>query len=159
MHKTSMPDTDVRYGHGIQILDEFRLAAISTLRPDGWPQTTLIRYANDGFKVYFYIDRSSQKYVNIVRDNRVSIAVGEEPIDPLDQQALFASARAYEVTEPEEWALALKLLRERYWFLPQSKAPDDQVAIMCANCEHVSLLNRYHDLQPGDALTIDHSVP
>jgi nitroimidazol reductase NimA-like FMN-containing flavoprotein (pyridoxamine 5'-phosphate oxidase superfamily) len=59
----------------IDILDRHRMMAISTVRPDGWPQTTMVGYANDGWDVYFLIFRESQKFNNISRDDRVSIAV------------------------------------------------------------------------------------
>jgi hypothetical protein len=32
----------------IEILNSHRIMAISTLRPDGWPQTTIVGYANEG---------------------------------------------------------------------------------------------------------------
>ena len=31
----------------VDILDKYRLMAIATLRPDGWPQATMVSYAND----------------------------------------------------------------------------------------------------------------
>ena len=45
----------------IQILEGHRTMAIATVRPDGWPQTTIVGYANDGLLLYFLISRSSQK--------------------------------------------------------------------------------------------------
>jgi hypothetical protein len=45
---------------GVRILDENRLMAIATIRPDGWPQNTIVGYANAGFTVYFLIFRASQ---------------------------------------------------------------------------------------------------
>ena len=63
----------------ITILNANRIMAISTVRPDGWPQTTVVGYANSGFDIYFLILRRSQKYANIRRDDRVSIAVAPEP--------------------------------------------------------------------------------
>lgn len=65
----------------VRILDERRVMAVSTLRPDGWPQTTMVGYANDGLLIYFLVFRNSQKFANIQSDPRISIAVGEEPDD------------------------------------------------------------------------------
>ena len=62
--------------NAIEILDSHMTMAISTLRPDGWPQTTFVGYANEGLTLYFLIFRSSQKLANIRRDRRVSLAVG-----------------------------------------------------------------------------------
>ena len=64
-----------------QILGSHRTMAISTVRPDGWPQTTIVGYAN-GLILYFLIFRASQKFANIAKDNRVSLAVGEKPDRP-----------------------------------------------------------------------------
>ena len=100
MSATANQSINVDYESGIQILNDRSVMSISTVRPDGWPQTTIVKYANDGFTVYFYVDRSSQKYANIERDNRVSLAVGEEPADPSDLQAVYAAAYAFEVTDP-----------------------------------------------------------
>ena len=49
----------------IRILDTHRSMAFSTVRPDGWPQTTIVGYANVGLPIYFLIFRSSQKFANI----------------------------------------------------------------------------------------------
>ena len=37
----------------IAILNANRIMAISTVRPDGWPQTTVVGYANRGFDIFF----------------------------------------------------------------------------------------------------------
>ena len=63
----------------IRILNANRMMAISTVRPDGWPQTTIVGYANRGFELLFMIYRSGQKFANIAKDDRVSIAVGDTP--------------------------------------------------------------------------------
>ena len=62
----------------IEILDAHRIMAVSTVRPDGWPQTTMVGYANDGWTLYFSIFRSSQKFQNIAREDRVSVAIAPE---------------------------------------------------------------------------------
>jgi len=43
----------------IDILDAHRTMAIATVRPDGWPQSTIVGYANDGFLIYFMVSRNS----------------------------------------------------------------------------------------------------
>ena len=63
----------------IEILNANRIMSIATVRPDGWPQTTIVGYANEGFRLYFLIYRTSQKFENISRDDRVSISIGQEP--------------------------------------------------------------------------------
>ena len=92
--------------NAIQILDSHRIMAISTLRPDGWPQTTFVGYANDGLTLYFLIFRSSQKLANIRRDRRVSLAVGGDSKDLSQLTAVYAAAHANEVMDPEVRARA-----------------------------------------------------
>jgi nitroimidazol reductase NimA-like FMN-containing flavoprotein (pyridoxamine 5'-phosphate oxidase superfamily) len=53
----------------VSILDANRLMGLSTVRPDGWPQTTLVSYANDGILIYFVVSRQSQKFQNIAQDD------------------------------------------------------------------------------------------
>ena len=51
----------------ITILNANRIMTIATVRPDGWPQATIVGYANEGFRLYFLIYRASQKFQNIAR--------------------------------------------------------------------------------------------
>jgi nitroimidazol reductase NimA-like FMN-containing flavoprotein (pyridoxamine 5'-phosphate oxidase superfamily) len=126
----------------IRILDGRRVMAVSTVRPDGWPQTTIVGYANVGLLLYFIISRTSQKYANIRSDNRVAIAVGEEPADLRSLQAVYSSAHAVEVTEDGEREEAWRLLAERHPNLQAYVLPDQSdVAVMRARCEHASVLD------------------
>lgn len=125
-----------------RILNEHRTMAISTLRPDGWPQTTTVGFANDALVVYFLIYRSSQKFANIRHDNRVSIAVGGEPRDMREAKAVFAGALASEVVEPGERDNAWRLLVHRHPNLADLDLPRSaEAALMRADCKHVSVLD------------------
>jgi nitroimidazol reductase NimA-like FMN-containing flavoprotein (pyridoxamine 5'-phosphate oxidase superfamily) len=125
-----------------QILDAHRIMAISTVRPDGWPQTTIVGYANDGLAIYFVIFRSSQKFANIAHDDRISIAVGEEPRDLHSLKAVYAGAHASEVTDLKQAAHAWRLLTARHPNLSHLQAPDPaETALMCAVCKYVSVLD------------------
>ena len=66
----------------LQLLEEHRVMAIATNRADGWPQVTMVGYVNDVFLLYFFVARNTQKYANILRDPRVSIAIGTDATDP-----------------------------------------------------------------------------
>jgi len=126
----------------IRILNTHRIMAISTIRPDGWPQTTIVGYANRGFDLVFLIYRSSQKLANIRHDDRISIAVAAEPAE-LDQlQAVYASAHAREITVESEREAAWRQLMERHANLAGSQIPEATEAVfMAARCEHVSMLD------------------
>ena len=62
----------------LRLLHEHRVMTMATLRPDGWPQATMVGYVNDGFFLYCFVARSTQKFANIQRDPRVSIAIGSD---------------------------------------------------------------------------------
>ena len=125
-----------------EILDAHRIMAIATLRPDGWPQTTIVGYANDGLLLYFLISRKSQKFANIERDDRVSVAIGEEPGDLRDLTAVYAGAHASEVADPDQRAYAWRLLMQRHPNLREFELPDrSEAAMMQAPCMFVSILD------------------
>lgn len=140
----------------IQILDSHRMMAISTVRPDGWPQTTMVGYANQGWNIYFMIFRSSQKFANIAADERVSIAVSSEPSFLSEIKAVYAGAHALEVTDPAERELAWKLLLERHPNLDDFGFPDtSDTALMRAKCKYVSVLDYSQGLGHTEALVVD----
>jgi nitroimidazol reductase NimA-like FMN-containing flavoprotein (pyridoxamine 5'-phosphate oxidase superfamily) len=139
----------------IEILDAHRMMAISTVRPDGWPQTTMVGYANNGWTVYFLIFRSSQKFVNIQRDDRVAIAVSGETSFLSDIKAVYAGAHAKEVTDPKERANAWMSLLERHPNLADFGLPDDsETALMRAQCKYVSVLDYSKGIGHTEALTV-----
>jgi nitroimidazol reductase NimA-like FMN-containing flavoprotein (pyridoxamine 5'-phosphate oxidase superfamily) len=138
----------------VQILDAHRIMAISTLRPDGWPQTTIVGYANEGLLLYFLISRGSQKLANIEHDDRVSVAIGEEPIDVRKIKAVYAGAHASEVTDPKQREHAWRLLMQRHPNLREFELPDrSEAAMMRAPCMFVSILDFTKGLGHTDTLT------
>jgi nitroimidazol reductase NimA-like FMN-containing flavoprotein (pyridoxamine 5'-phosphate oxidase superfamily) len=139
----------------IEILDSHRTMAIATLRPDGWPQTTIVGYANEGFDVFFMIFRSSQKFANIQHDDRVSIAIGEEPSTLSELNAVYAGAHAGEVTDPKQRDYAWRLLVERHPNLADFEPPQgSQTAIMRATCKYVSVLDFREEFGHKEELTV-----
>ena len=140
----------------LEILCSHRTMAISTLRPDGWPQTTIVGYVNEGLTLYFLIFRSSQKLANIRRDKRVSIAVGGEPKE-LDQlTAVYAAAHAFEVTDLKERHRAWELLQSRHPNLVDFELPErTEAAMMKATCQFVSVLDYRKGAGHIDEISID----
>lgn len=139
----------------IAILDSHRMMAVSTVRPDGWPQTTFVGYANEGWTVYFLIFRSSQKFANIAHDDRVSIAIGSEPQSVGQIKAVYAGALASEVMDEKERADAWALLTARHPNLDDFGLPDDsQTALMSARCKYVSLLDYSKGLGHTESATV-----
>jgi nitroimidazol reductase NimA-like FMN-containing flavoprotein (pyridoxamine 5'-phosphate oxidase superfamily) len=105
----------------LQLLDQHRTMRIATLRPDGWPQVTTVGYANDGLAIYFLCGADSQKAANLARDDRISLAVDDDPAQALDITGLSMAARAKLVADPREFEKALRLLISRY---PNQKGLD-----------------------------------
>ncbi len=45
----------------VSILSDNRIMALATVRPDGWPQATLVGYAHEEMLIPFMISRTGQK--------------------------------------------------------------------------------------------------
>ena len=139
----------------VEILEQYRLMAIATLRADGWPQATMVSYANDGLLLYFVVSRTSQKYANIVRDSRVSIVVGRDFEDPSQIRALSIAANASEVRDPAQRERAIDLILERHPALAGLPRPDTKYsAVMRAYCSIVTILDYSKGFGHADLLTV-----
>lgn len=137
------------------ILDHHRLMAIATLRADGWPQATMVSYANEGLLLYFIVSRASQKYANIERDSRVSIAIGRDFEDPAQIKALSIAANASEVRDPKQRERAIDLVLQRHPALARLPRPDvAHSAIMRAYCSIVTILDYSKGFGHSDVLTV-----
>ena len=71
---------------------------MATLRPDGWPQATLVNYLADGLTLYFLVAQDSQKRANIAADPRISIAIGGDADGP--PKGLSLAGRATLIDDP-----------------------------------------------------------
>ena len=139
----------------IEILDQNRLMALATARPDGWPQNTMVGYANDGLLLYFVISRQSQKFVNIKKDDRVSLVIGRDFHDPATIKALSIAARASEVTDANQRKQAVTQLLERHPGLRRLEPPDpSHSAVMRAYPEIVTILDYSKGFGHADILTV-----
>ncbi len=82
----------------LAVLDSRHLMALATNRPDGWPQVTLVNYFRREHALYFVVATDSQKFANITRDPRVSIAIGGGAVGPY---SLSMAAHVIEVRDLE----------------------------------------------------------
>lgn len=141
MSRTTDQDREAE-ADAIRILDGHRIMAVATNRSDGWPQNTIVGYANLGLLIYFMVFRSSQKLSNIKADSRIAVAVGNEPSDLGQLEAVYAGALAAEVTDQIEREQAWKILTERHPNLDQFDLPEGgEAAVIKAKCVHVSVLD------------------
>jgi len=139
----------------VDILNKHRLMAIATLRPDGWPQATMVSYANEGLLLYFIVSRASQKYANIARDSRVSIVVGRDFEDPAQIKALSIAANASEIRDPGQRERAIDLVLSRHPALAKLARPDlAHSAVMRAYCSIVTILDYSKGFGHADLLTV-----
>jgi general stress protein 26 len=131
----------------IEILAEHRLMTVATLRPDGWPQATVVGYASDGLTLYFVVPRASQKVRNIARNPRISIAIGADRPGAGSIRGLSMAALAGEVTDMAEVERLNELVWRRY---PEHRvfSPGvSSVALMKAEPQIVSVIDF---AAPGD---------
>lgn len=98
----------------IGLLDQHRIMTIATNRADGWPQATVVGYANDGLILYCFVGHDSQKFANITRDPRVSIAIANDYPQPLMIKGLSMSARVQIVEDRGEIDHVSEILLRRY---------------------------------------------
>jgi len=130
----------------LAVLDENRVMTVATVRPDGWPQATMVGYVNDDLTLYFVVARDSQKLANIAGEPRISIALGCESPDRI--RGLSMAALASEVMDTAE----IERLNQRIWdrypeqtvFAPREVA----TAVMRAEPQLISLID--HDKGPGE---------
>ncbi len=126
----------------VDLLDHHRIMTVATNRPDGWPQATVVSYANDGLIVYCTIGRDSQKYANIVRDPRVALAIAHDYPQPLQIKGLSIAARATEVSDQGERDHAAEVLLKRYPEYKVMPRPDPSaVPTLRLTPEFVSILD------------------
>ena len=139
----------------IDILDANRIMTIATVRPDGWPQATIVGYANEGWSLFFLIYRDSQKFANIARDNRVAITVGCEPSEIEQIKAVYAGCNAFELTDLADRSRAWKLLADKHPNLTDLAPPQTaDVATMVAHCRHVSILDYTKGLGHTESVSV-----
>ena len=139
----------------VAILDQNRLMAIATVRPDGWPQTTMVGYANEDIVLYFIISRQSQKFANIQKDDRISMAIGRDFHDPATIRALSIAARASEVRDAEQRERAIGLLRAGHPGLKRLEPPDpSHAAVMRAYPSIITILDYSKGFGHADVLTV-----
>ena len=102
----------------IDVLRSQHLMALATVRPDGYPQATMVNYINDGLTLYFAADATSQKAGNIKINDKVSVAIASEATDFRKLRGLSLAGLAKRVADKQRAEeLCLRLFRR----LPQSR--------------------------------------
>jgi len=139
----------------IELLDEHRIMSVATNRPDGWPQATIVGYANDGLILYCFVARDGQKFANLARDPRLSIAIAKDVPQPLQIRGLSMAARAIVVEDRGEIDHAYALLLRRYPEYKVMPQPDPAaVPVLRITPEVVSILDYSKGFGHTDLVTV-----
>jgi hypothetical protein len=128
---------------------------LATVRADGWPQATVVCYVNDGLAVYFLIARTSQKFANIARDGRVSIAIGDSAPLPSQIKGLSMAAHAFEVLDdPYRSDVLAKLSARHPNYFDAAKCDLAASALMRALPRVISVVDFSRGLGHAEALSV-----
>ena len=122
----------------LDVLKSQHLMALATVRPDGYPQATMVNYINDGLTVYFAADAASQKAGNIKINAKVSVAIASETADFHKLCGLSLAGLATRVADRQRAEeLCLGLFRR----LPQSRrfVPEDPKQLAVFEIEPVAI--------------------
>jgi nitroimidazol reductase NimA-like FMN-containing flavoprotein (pyridoxamine 5'-phosphate oxidase superfamily) len=108
----------------LKVLQRQHFMTVATIRPDGYPQATTVKYIHDDLIVYFATAPTSQKASNIQLNNKVSVAIADQAEDFYKLRGLSMSGTATRVQDKqraEEYALRL------FGRLPQKRrlVPED----------------------------------
>jgi nitroimidazol reductase NimA-like FMN-containing flavoprotein (pyridoxamine 5'-phosphate oxidase superfamily) len=94
----------------LKVLQRQHFMTVATIRPDGYPQATTVKYIYDDLIVYFATSPTSQKASNIQLNNKVSVAIVDQAEDFYKLRGLSMSGTATRVQDKqraEEYALRL----------------------------------------------------
>jgi general stress protein 26 len=140
----------------VELLGENRVMAVSTLRPDGWPQATMVGFVHDDLTLYFCVGRTSQKLANIHHDRRVSIALGHQEPDRL--RGLSMAAHAAEVMEVGEIDRLNTLMLARYPEQNVFSPREASAAVIRATPIIVSIIDLARGPGEPDLVTLDSQI-
>jgi PPOX class probable F420-dependent enzyme len=102
------------------LLDGKNFATISTLNPDGGPQSSVVWIMREGDTVTFSTTTGRQKARNLIRDNRISVTVFDTE-NPYNYVEIRGTA---DLVEDKDKTLPLKL-SHKYLGEDPPPEPDD----------------------------------
>jgi len=98
----------------LDLLDRTHDLTLATLRPDGYPQATVLSFVHDGLTLYAGIGIDSQKAHNIRQHDKVSATITPPYADWREIRGLSLAGRAAMVGEPDENEHAADLMLFRF---------------------------------------------
>ena len=107
------------------ILNRNRVLTLATVRPDGFPQATVVTFAHDALTLFIAVDARSQKVRNIRRNDKVSAAMGSYRSDWSRIAGLSLAGRARLLRRRAEIEWAKALLTKRFPQMKEMGEADD----------------------------------
>lgn len=98
----------------VNYLDTHRHCTLATVREDGSPQASTVSYVNDGLKIYFMTDPSSQKAKNIAFCPKVALAISEDFLDWDEINAVQLAGTAEWLEAGPELSRAQKMYARKF---------------------------------------------
>lgn len=100
--------------YALEILDSATNVTLATIRPDGYPQATIVNYIHEGLDIYIGVGKESQKVTNILHCNKVSLAVNADFTDWEHVHGLSLGGVAEIVTDLENSARIEKAMDAKF---------------------------------------------
>lgn len=126
----------------LNFLAHHHVMTLATVRPDGFPQATMVYYVNSDLVIYFAIDPGSQKAGNIRLNNKVSIAIAGQTELAYKLQALYLSGPARRIVDQ---SLVRDVQLKLFQVIPEAKrfAPADpeQLAVYSITPVAISIVD------------------
>jgi len=88
----------------LDVLNQAKDITLATIRPDGYPQATLVNFVNEGLTIYVGVGKDSQKANNVRHSEKVSLTVNGQFSDWQHVHSLSMGGNAYIVSDSEEIA-------------------------------------------------------
>lgn len=98
----------------LDIISQNESLTLATVRPDGFPQATIVTYVNDGLTLYVGTWESMQKVENISTCNKVSATIGKYEADWTRIRALSLGGTAELVRDAGEMVRLYGLMAAKY---------------------------------------------
>jgi general stress protein 26 len=130
---------------------------LATLRPDGWPQATTVAYVSDGLTVFVFVSRLSQKFHNITKDGRVSVAIAGDFGKPQDIRGISFGGRAYAVEDRVVFDRVWQMFQQRFPEYAAWEKPDSPLtALLRIEPEVISLVDYSKSFGHSELFTVEH---
>jgi PPOX class probable F420-dependent enzyme len=115
-----------------ELADGVNFAVVSTVQPDGGPQSSVVWLTRDGDDLLFSTIKGRQKYVNLGRDPRVTVLV----MDASDPYR-FAEVRGATTMTDDPQAELIEQLALKYTGQSFGERPGEQRVIVRVTAAHV----------------------